>query len=161
MPLGDEQARSRPHVIPRHAGLGGDPPVVNVVDCRDHRFQGGNPFNLWRQPLIGHGPQDHRIEICAVTSPQLLQLARKVRVSASLEHIEGHTQTPCLFDHPEIDRQPIGILQMGIKHAKPPRTCRPVQRHIGQWHRSTAVVEGHSPRVKLPNLRACRLLRRC
>ena len=147
--FGDEPARSRAHFGPGHAGLGGDAFGCDIVDHRDDRLFPSHFAHHRRQAVIGHRAQDHGIKLIAGTALKLFDLTPKVGITTGFKDVEPDAQTACLFHHAMVDREPIGILQMGVKHAKAPRLLRPLQGDIVCRDRGAGVVKRDRAHFKL------------
>ena len=135
-----------PHVVPRHSHLGGEARVGDVVDGGQHRLPAAHLAQQVRQPVEGHRAEDHRVHVGRLGAGlDQAALAREMGVAAGLEHLHAHAEPPGLVDHPVVDRQPVGILEVGHHDAQLPGPAGLGRRGVGLPRRGARIGEGRLP----------------
>ncbi|MNH07714.1 hypothetical protein D3C79_671110 [compost metagenome] len=104
------------HLLPGHADLGDGEAWGEIVDQTEYR-QGALPDGL-RQPLIADRAEQYGVTPLVGALAQLLALLGQGAVAPRLVDPHPGAQSPGLFHHALIDRQPVGIPQMGIEGAQ-------------------------------------------
>lgn len=148
--LRNDTASGGAHFHPGYAHLGGDAGIGDIIDRCDHGDIPGDLEDRIGQRVIGDGSEDKRIHTFGHAVDDLLSLTVKIGIAARLDQLEGHTQPARLFDHPVIDAEPIGILEMRVGDTKRPVLLRGVEWRVGHDIAWPLVVERRLRNLQLP-----------
>ncbi|MNF87527.1 hypothetical protein D3C84_699950 [compost metagenome] len=115
------------HLIPGDPHLGPHQAGGQIVDQAEYRQRAGG--DCLPQPLIAHGAKQNGVAPLPHALLQLLALLGQGTVAPRLVDPQADPQPCRLFHHALIDRQPVGVPQMGIEGAQGEGT----QQRGGLW----------------------------